>query len=182
MLPKYLEDHPDFPFIVVSPQIPAPGSQSLTIPYDPEQYMETYGWNPWIERLELLLDAVQTGYRVDQGRVYLTGLSMGGFGVWNYALRYPARFAAIVPIAGGYRFYERTIPDNICDLKDLPVWAFHGGQDTTVPPWQSQILVDALTACGGKPLLTVYPDAGHDAWSQAYSDPDLYTWLLEKKK
>lgn len=182
MLPKYLESHADFPFIVISPQLPTSGSQSSTMPIDPRQDVEIYGWNQWIDRLNLLVDAIQAGYRVDAGRVFLTGISLGGFGVWNYALRYPKRFAKIVPIAGGYQYFERTIPEQICDLKDLPIWAFHGEMDTSVQVWQSIILVEALKACGGKPRLTIYPDTGHDAWSQAYSDPELYRWLLGQTK
>jgi predicted peptidase len=182
MLPKYLEDHPGFPFIVVSPQIPKPGPQSYAMMNDTRLYVETYGWDPWIERLNLLLDAIQTDYRVDSNHVYLTGLSLGGFGAWNYALRFPDRFTAIVPVAGGYRYADRTVPVDICRLKDLPIWVFHGAKDTTVYPWQSELLVDALKACGGKVRLTIFPENAHDIWDQVYSDPSLYRWFLAQGK
>ncbi len=71
-------------------------------------------------------------------------------------------------------------PENLCDLKDVPVWVFHGEKDVGIPHEQTaDILVDALQACGGQVRYTLYPDAGHDAWTKAYSDPALYAWLLE---
>ncbi len=161
-LPETLEQKPDFPFIVVSPQLS----------------LETVTWSGRIEALNALLDQLQATYAVDARRIYLTGLSMGGFGTWEFALRHPGRFAAIVPIAGGYDDYG-SVPANICDLKDLPVWAFHGGADTIVPVRLDQVLVDALRACGGDVRFTLYPEADHEAtWRRAYADPQLYEWLL----
>ncbi len=163
--PKIVEDQSDFPFIVLSPQCPS----------------ETY-WYPLFDRLETLIKSVTTTYAVDVSRVYLTGLSMGGFGTWRLALEHPDRFAAIVPIAGGYIFESDEVPEDICALKDLPIWAFHGGKDESVPSWQSQILVDALRQCPTNVRFTHYPDASHaDAWKRAYADPELYTWLLEQR-
>jgi predicted peptidase len=104
---------------------------------------------------------------------------MGGFGSWEYALRYPKRFAAVVPIAGGYWEGRRIVPENICILKDVPIWAFHGGSDTTVQSWQSEILVEALKACGSTIRFTLYSDAEHeDSFLRAYADPELYPWLF----
>ena len=159
--PMLVEGQPDFPFIVVSPQCPA----------------DSY-WDLHHDALETLLDEVATGYAVDTDRIYVTGLSMGGFGTWQLALRHPERFAAIVPIAGGYKFESSLVPKNICDLKDLPVWAFHGAQDTVVPPRQSEVMVRALEECGGSVRFTLYPDAEHDSWTETYDNPELYTWML----
>jgi predicted peptidase len=132
--------------------------------------------------LKILLDQIQAKYSVDPLRVYLTGLSLGGFGTWEFALREPQRFAAIAPIAGGYKYGSQEIPENICALKDVPVWAFHGAQDSAVRPAQSADLVRALKACGGNARLTLYPNAGHaDSWEQAYADPELYRWLLAQR-
>jgi predicted peptidase len=162
--PKIVEDRSDFPFIVLSPQCPS----------------ETY-WYPVLDRLETLIESIRTTYAVDERRIYLTGLSMGGFGTWRLALEYPDRFAAIVPIAGGYIFENDEVPEDICALKNLPIWVFHGGEDESVPSWQSKILVDALRQCPANVRFTLYPDANHaDAWKQAYADPELYTWLLEQ--
>ena len=93
---------------------------------------------------------------------------MGGAGTWNFALRYPQYFAAIVPIAGAYKFRSKEIPDNLCDLKGLPIWTFHGGKDETVKAWQTEILVDALKACGSTIRYTLYPEADHpQSWNHA---------------
>jgi predicted peptidase len=160
-LPKTLEQQADFPFIVVSPQHPLDG----------------YSWSDMIDPLNALLDQIQATYLVDPKRIYLTGLSMGGYGAWGFALRYPGRFAAVVPIAGGYEG-SRGVPDNICELRDVPIWAFHGGGDTIVPPSASEVLVEALKACGGNVRFTLYPETDHEeSWIRAYADPDLYQWL-----
>lgn len=96
-------------------------------------------------------------------------------------MRNPARFAAIVPIAGGYVFESDEFPDNICDVEGVPTWAFHGAQDDVVLPRQSEVMIDALQACPGDVRFTLYPNADHDdAWKLAYSDPGLYEWLLEQ--
>jgi predicted peptidase len=108
---------------------------------------------------------------------------MGGFGTWEFALRYPQRFAAIVPVAGGYIYQSAALPPNLCDLKDLPVWVFHGGKDTNVAPEQGTSLVDALKACHGNVRLTFYPDANHaDTAAKAYTTPELFQWLSDWPK
>ena len=162
-LPETLEQEADFPFIVVSPQL-AP---------------ELNDWSDVIDSLNILLDEIQGTVIVDSRRVYLTGLSMGGAGTWQFALRYPERFAALVPIAGYYLDEEWTVPGNLCALRAIPVWEFHGGKDSNVPLHGAEILVEAFKACGGNIQFTVYPDADHEeTWRQAYSDSELYTWLL----
>ncbi len=154
--PKIVETKKDFPFIVVSPQ------------------SRRFGWNP--DALAGLLDHVASQYRVDRRRIYLTGLSMGGYGTWSLAAEHPDRFAAIVPICGGGN------PDHAGRLKNLPIWVFHGAKDRTVPISRSQQMVDAIKAAGGNVKFTVYPDAGHDSWTETYDNPQLYEWLLEQKR
>lgn len=154
--PKIVENKRDFPFILVSPQ-------SLR-----------FGWNP--EALVQLLDHVVAKYRVDRRRIYLTGLSMGGYGTWSLAAAHPDRFAAIVPICGG------GDPDTAKRLRSLPIWVFHGGKDPLVPVSRSQAMVDAIKAAGGNVKLTIYPDAGHDSWTETYDNPKLYEWLLKQKR
>ena len=105
--------------------------------------------------------------------MYLTGLSMGGFGTWTLAAAYPRRFAAIAPICGG------GSPKDAPKLKSLPIWVFHGAQDKTVPLARSEDMVKALKGAGaGEVKFTVYPDAGHDSWTATYDNPELYSWLL----
>jgi len=154
--PKIVESKPDFPFILVSPQSPR------------------MGWN--VETLNALLDDLLQRYRADPDRVYLTGLSMGGYGTWSLAAARPERFAAIVPICGGGN------PADASKLAAIPAWVFHGAKDPTVPVQRSKDMVEAIKAAGGNPKLTIYPEAGHDSWTETYSNPELYQWLLEQKK
>ena len=106
---------------------------------------------------------------------------MGGNGVWQLGLRHPELFAALAPVAG-YASYPFAVPDNICDLKDVPVWAFHGERDPYVPVEVEQELVDALNACGGEAQITVSPDMKNDVPFKVYADPALYEWLLGQEK
>ncbi len=156
--PRFLDHRTDFGFIVVSPQCP------------------NDVW--WPEKLDLLinlLDEIESRYDVDTDRVYLTGLSMGGFGTWSLACGYPERFAAIAPICGGG---EKYLADR---LKDVPVWAFHGAKDEVVPLARSEEMVKAVKENGGDAKLTIYPDAGHNSWSRTYSNPELYGWFLKHR-
>lgn len=146
-----------FPFILVSPQCP-----------------DGQWWNA--EDLMALLKDIQSKYRVDENRIYITGLSMGGYGTWDLISKYPGVFAAAVPVCGGgdprmVRFAVKT-----------PVWAFHGEKDNVVNPQESKDLVDALLKAGGNAKLTLYPEAGHDSWTETYNNPEVYTWLLNQKK
>jgi predicted peptidase len=154
--PKIVEKKP-LPFIVVSPQSPQRGWQ--------------------VDVLNGLLEDVAAKYKVDKDRLYLTGLSMGGFGTWRLAAAHPEKFAAIVPICGGGNTADAK------KLKDLPIWIFHGAKDKTVPPSRSQEMEMALKEAGAKEVqFTLYPDAGHDSWTVTYNNPDLYTWLLSHKR
>jgi predicted peptidase len=126
--------------------------------------------------LNALLDSVTRHYRVDKKRVYLTGLSMGGYGTWALAAAHPEKFAAIAPICGGGN------PADAPKLAKLPIWVFHGGKDTTVPLQRSQEMVDAIKSAGGDPKFTIYPDAGHDSWTETYNNPEFYQWLLSQAR
>jgi predicted peptidase len=123
-----------------------------------------------------MLDEVIGQHAVDPDRVYLTGLSMGGYGTWSLAMAYPEIFAAIAPICGG------GMTEWLFMLKDMPVWAFHGAEDPAVPLERGQRMVDALRAAGGDVRFTVYPGCGHDSWTQTYENPQLYEWFLQHKR
>jgi len=157
--PKIVEKQEDFPFIVVSPQCP-----------------EGDWWDEKLEVLTNLLDDIVARYDVDTDRIYLTGLSMGGYGTWALASKYPDRFAAIAPICGGGKRFMAY------RLKDMPVWAFHGAKDRVVPLEESEEMVEAINDRGGNAKLTVYPDAGHDSWTESYDNQELYDWLLEHRR
>lgn len=157
--PKIVQKRKDFPFIVVSPQCPKDG-----------------WWTNKVEVLINLLDDIVAKYNVDTERIYLTGLSMGGYGTWALAAEYPERFAAIAPICGGG---NRIMAFR---LKDFPVWVFHGAKDNVVPLKQSEEMVNAIKARGGDAKLTVYPNAGHDSWTETYNNKELYDWFLKHRK
>jgi predicted peptidase len=154
--PKLVAAGKEFPFILVSPQ--SPGG----------------GWNT--ETLNALLDDMIKKYSVDEDRVYLTGLSMGGYGTWDLAMTYPDRFAAIAPICGGGTSWKSR------RIKHIPTWIFHGAKDSTVPVRNGQEMYDAMKAAGADVKITIYPEAGHDSWTETYSNPDLYTWFLDHKR
>jgi len=145
-----------FPCIVVSPQSPG------------------RGWNPDV--LAALVDEICREYRVDEDRIWLTGLSMGGFGTWALAAAKPDRFAAIVPICGGGN------PADADKLKGIPIWVFHGAEDKTVKLENSTKMVDALKAVGSDVKFTIYPGVGHDSWTETYANPELYDWLFAQKR
>jgi predicted peptidase len=157
--PKLVERGKDFPFIIVSPQCPA-----------------GVWWPEKLDTLVALLDEITSTYAVDTGRVYLTGLSMGGFGTWSLACRHPERFAAIAPICGGGMWF---LADR---LKAVPVWAFHGAKDPVVPLELSESMVEAVKRMGGDAKLTVYPEAQHDSWTATYENPKFYEWFLSHRK
>lgn len=154
---KVVEQSPDFPFIVVSPQCP-----------------EGVWWST--EMLAVLLDEIEKNYRVDKKRIYVTGLSMGGFGTWQLAIENPDRFAAIAPICGGGN--SHLVPK----IKHLPVWVFHGAKDEIVPIEESREMVRALRKAGGRPKFTIYPRAKHDSWTEAYENKQLYQWFLKHQR
>jgi predicted peptidase len=164
--PKYVATHPDFPFILVSPQCP-----------DGQIWSE--------QNLLTLLEAVTSQQPVDPGRVYLTGLSMGGYGTWRLGLTHPDKFAAIVPICGGGELITVLLASGEKSeaLKSLGVWAFHGGKDPVVPAEESERMVNLLKRVGVSDVkLTIYPEAGHDSWTETYNKPELYEWLLKHQR
>jgi predicted esterase len=155
-LPKLLLTK-NLPFIILSPQC-----------------LPTESWNPW--EVNFLIDQIRRKYRVDDDRIYLTGLSLGGFGTWETAWQFPDRFAAIAPICGSFP------ADRVGKLRDLPIWVFHGAKDPTVPISGDEKCVAALQKIGGHVRFTFYPDGEHDVWTRTYADPRLYSWLLEQRR
>jgi len=156
----------NFPFIIVAPVCP-----------EGEQWEN--------EPLLQLLDAIGKKYAVDTNRVYLTGLSMGGYGAWKLGLARPERFAALAPVCGGGSLIDVILGtrDQGAALKSLPIRAFHGAKDNVVPLEESTRLVEHLRKLGVKDVrLTVYPEADHNSWTETYNDPKLYEWLLAQRR
>jgi predicted peptidase len=149
-------------FVVVSPQCPS----------------SRIGWQPYM--LNPFLDEVLAKYRIDQDHVYLTGLSMGGYGTWAWAEQSPQRFAAIAPMSGGGNSNQRIVART---LGRMPIWNFHGEIDPTVPISESELMVEAVKKAGNKEVkFTRYPDVGHNCWDQAYGNAELYDWFLQHKR
>lgn len=158
-IPKLISEGKDFPFVVVSPQNPS----------------SDRSWDT--KTLKLLLDDIIATYRVDTNRLYLTGLSMGGWGTWDMAFRYPGLFAAIAPVCG---FFDYILEDD--EFKPLPVWIFHGAKDDVVPVQRAVEMFQAVRKQGGEVKITIYPEANHNAWTETYNNPELYTWFLSHTK
>ena len=163
---KQVKQGRDFPFIIVAPQCAAG---------------ELWQNEPLLQ----LLNHAAEKFSVDPKRVYLTGISMGGYGTWQLGLQHPEKFAAIVPICGGANLIEVILGANEkrAAVKRLPVWAFHGAKDNVVPPGESERLVAQLKKMGVKEVkLTIYPEANHDSWTETYKNPELYEWLLKQSR
>jgi predicted peptidase len=162
---KIAEQDPNWPFVIVSPQCP-----------------EGKVWDN--ASLLGLLDAVVAAYNIDTNRIYLTGLSMGGYGTWSLGLAHPQRFAAIAPICGGGERIGVVLAARRHQeaLRQLPVWAFHGAKDQVVALEESERMVEALKRLGCNDVrLTIYPEAGHDAWTETYNNPELFQWFLRQR-
>ena len=155
--PKLVENDPDFPFVVISPQCPPGGF-----------------WNT--DHLLQLIRKTIKEQNVDPERVYLTGLSMGGFGSWALAAEAPELFAAVAPICGG------GDPGSAAKLVDIPFWVFHGDADRVVPISASQKMVDAVKEAGGEKItFTIYEGVNHDSWTETYANEELYKWFLKHR-
>jgi predicted peptidase len=156
--PRMIKEGKNFPFILLAPQNP----------------YERKFWNA--HALISLLDSIIVSYKVDTNRIYLSGMSRGGLGTWSTAMQYPNKFAAIAPICGASLTpYARWI-------KHLPIWIFHGALDNTIPVKESIRIADYLNELGANVKLTIYNDVEHNSWDNAYSDPELYEWLLSHSK
>jgi predicted peptidase len=155
----YLIDHGyTYDFIIASPQCP------------PDKSWISDNW------FEPFYKEIISKYRIDTNRIYLTGISLGGYGTWQLAMKYPDKFAAVVPMCGGYYNYKE-----ICKIKDIPVWAFHGAKDNIVDISETERLVEELRKCSGDIKYTRLKDKGHDL-TYLFKDQEIYKWMLKHKK
>jgi pimeloyl-ACP methyl ester carboxylesterase len=155
--PKLVEQGKKFSFILVSPQAGPEAAWDAETLYRMEQYLKKE-------------------YRVNSDKVYLTGLSMGGYGTWDLAMKHPEEFAAIAPICGG------GDASTAWKLRNIPIWCFHGAKDNVVPLAASENMVKAAKEFNPNVKFTVYPNANHNSWDASYNNDSLYTWLLSHKK
>ncbi len=162
LMPAVLANSAAWQFIVVCPQKPVPKTQ-------------------WIDHDDLVMATLamtKKEFSVDDNRVYLSGLSQGGAGTWAIGARHADVFAALAPICGYGEFTEAEAGA----LKGMPIWAFHGGKDDVVPPRKSEILIESVIAVGGTPKLTIFPNANHNSWDEAYRTQKLGEWFLKQQK
>jgi predicted peptidase len=160
---EQLWEHPErFPCLVVMPQAPRSG-----------------GWGkPWTDLALKALDTVVKKYHGDRDRLYLTGLSMGGFGSFAIAAEHPKRFAAVMPICGGGRPAEMASA-----LKEVNLWVVHGDADRAVPVQRSRDMVEAIKAAGGTKIqYTELAGVDHNSWDPTYAKPEVIAWLLAQKR
>ncbi|MEO5936247.1 MAG: prolyl oligopeptidase family serine peptidase [Terriglobales bacterium] len=172
-----------FPFVAVFPQCPLSAM--------------------WVDRAmqEMAMAALESAIKEfggDRQRLYLTGLSMGGYGTWEMAMRYPKYFAAIAPVCGAIQSLGGMYPELRSHMADLnakdpyadaakkmagvPAWIFHGAKDPLIPVTESRRMAEALRAAGSTVRYSEYPEATHNSWDRAYAEPELVKWLLEQRR
>ena len=161
------------PVIIVVPQCP-PNQQWVDAPWGADSHTMSKDPAPPMRRVIELLNVTLAKLPVDKARVYVTGLSMGGFGTWDLIQRLPTRFAAAMPVCGGGDTQLAKA------IKEVPIWAFHGGNDTIVMTQRSRAMIAALKEAGGKPSYTEYPGVDHNAWTQTYADDAVLKWLFDQ--
>lgn len=163
-LPRLIKSGKKFPFLTLIPQCP---EESL--------------WTDETTSLHALLTEIMEKYNVDEKRIYITGISMGGFETYEMAMAYPDLFAAAVPICGGVaNLMKRSYLER---LTPLPLWIFHGELDPTVDVSLSKTIYETLKGLGAKDIhLTTYPDLAHDAWTRTYDNEELYAFLSSHSK
>ncbi|MBO5213498.1 MAG: prolyl oligopeptidase family serine peptidase [Clostridia bacterium] len=149
---------PEYPFVTVVP------------------LCHTDNWFDLFEHLEDLVRLIASQSYTDRKRIYMMGASMGGYATWQLAMSMPEYFAAIAPICGGGMYWESG------RLANVAVWAFHGGKDPLVLCRESEIFVETINLRGGNAKLTVYPENAHDAWTDTFSNPEVYQWFLSHEK
>ena len=165
----------DFPALVVAPQCPLEQKWANVDWSLPSHQLPTQASAPMQAAMQIV-DALCDEHPIDRNRLYLIGLSMGGYGTWDALARYPQRFAAAIPICGGAD--EATAPA----IAHIPIWAFHGDQDDAVPVSRSRNMVEALRNAGGTPRYTEFKDVGHNSWDPAFEDPGLLPWLFAQHR
>ena len=158
--PKLSGEGKQFPFVLASPQCPT-----------------GFYWRGNV--VIGLIDHLIENYSIDPNRIYLTGLSMGGYGTWQISHEYPERFAAVAPVCGGGLFVSPYFMDR---LKNLPVWAFHDKRDDVIPYQESVSMVEGVNAAGGNAKLTTFDEGKHNISEEAYNNDELYDWFLKHSK
>ncbi|MGE5194857.1 MAG: alpha/beta hydrolase-fold protein [Deltaproteobacteria bacterium] len=168
------ENREKYPCFVVAPQCPE-GKRWVEVDWTLDAHDFDQTPSATMRLVIELLEKLPEEFGIDASRLYVTGLSMGGFGTWDLISRFPDKFAAAAPICGGADL--KLAPQ----LVKVPIWTFHGDKDTVVKLHRTMDMVEAIKKAGGKPLYTEYAGVGHDSWVRAYSDPKLMDWMFAQK-
>jgi predicted peptidase len=165
------ENREKYPCFVVAPQCPE-GKRWVEVDWTLDAHEFDEKPSVTMQLVIELLDSLPKEFSIDKSRLYVTGLSMGGFATWDMISRFPDRFAAAAPVCGGADL--KLAPK----LVKVPIWTFHGDKDTVVKLHRTVDMVAATRKAGGKPLYSEYAGVGHDSWVRAYSDPKLMEWMF----
>ncbi|MBY0525200.1 MAG: prolyl oligopeptidase family serine peptidase [Gemmataceae bacterium] len=174
-VPDFVKNRKEYPCLLIAPQCPA-NVKWVDVDWGADSHKQPAEMTEPMRLTLELIPALQKEFTIDTKRIYATGLSMGGYGVWDIVVRKPDLFAAAVPICGGGD--EATAKQ----IAKLPVWAFHGAKDGAVKVSRSRNMIDALKKTGGEPKYTEYPNEGHGSWVPAYRDAEMFKWLFAQKR
>lgn len=172
---QFLAQQEKYPCVVVAPQCPK-GKKWNEVDWHAASHLTPEKPSDPFASLIPLLEALQKELPVDPKRLYVTGLSMGGYGTWDLITRLPDTFAAAAPVCGGG---DET---KAAAIAKVPQWIFHGGADKVVKPERSRHMVEALQKAGAEPKYTEYPGVGHNSWDKAYADPELWAWMFAQRR
>jgi predicted peptidase len=162
-----------FPCYLVAPQC-ANGYRWVEVDWKLPSHIQPEKPSVYMSRTMMLLDSLTKVLNIDTSRIYITGLSMGGFGTWDAISRWPDKFAAAVPVCGGGDTAKAEL------IKNIPIWAFHGGADKVVMTSRSRDMIAAIKKAGGDPKYTEYPNTGHNAWTSTYGNIEMLQWLFSQ--
>lgn len=164
-----------YPCYVLAPQCPM-GQRWADVDWSADAIAMNPDASESMKLTLALVDSMLEDAAIDPQRIYITGLSMGGFGTWDAIARRPEFFAAALPICGG------ADTSTAMKVKDIPISCFHGDEDRSVKVELSRTMIEALKAAGGAPKYTEYPGVGHDSWTATYANPDVLAWLFSQRR
>ncbi|GAA5221535.1 carboxylesterase family protein [Membranihabitans marinus] len=167
----FLDSLEQYPSVVVFPQCPITDTWT--------NFRSSEGGptiTPSMELILTLIDELLAESYIDPNRFYVSGLSMGGYATWELLWRIPEKIAVALPICGG------GIVDKTIHMTDVPIWAFHGAEDNVVPTRRSIQMVKGVQQNGGKAKITIYPEVGHNSWTNAFNEPEYLKWMFDQRK
>lgn len=163
-----------YPSFVVLPQCPLE-KRWVEVDWKLPTHKQPEHMSEQLQLVMKIIESVTKEFNVDTTRIYVIGLSMGGFGTWDLISRFPNKFAAAIPICGG------ADVSTACKIKNMPVWAFHGAKDKVVMVDRSRKMIEAMQKCGATPKYTEYKNSGHLIWNKVFANKKVWEWLFNQK-